>query len=136
MSSHKVTSIRSAVSAAVAKGKYSKRCVGVGRTFDDDTLYAVRFEQRLNDEELQHFASVLMRMGDISNGVRSVQPISSTEVPEDARACDCPGAVEFYARRSESAKHSPGCQFAPEFDAASGPAESAYPSGRPTDAAE
>jgi hypothetical protein len=135
MSSRKVTSIRSAVSAAVAKGKCSKRCVGVGRTFDDETVYAVKFEQKLNDEELQDFAARLMRMGDLSNGVRSVQPVSSAEIPEEFRACECPGAVEFYARRSESAEHSPGCQFAAE-PAGRGPGESADPSGRPTDAAE
>src|SRR5271154_2398493 len=112
MSSHKVTSIRSAVSAAVAKGKYSKRCVGVGRTFDDDTVYAVKFEQKLNDEELQDFAARLMRMGDLSNGVRSVQPVSSAEVPENARACECPGARAFYRRESEHAYHDATCQFA------------------------
>lgn len=85
--SPKVTSIRSAVSAASKRDKSSEscRCVGVGRTCDDKLVYAVYFERQLNDVELQHFANLLMRMGDIANAgnLRSVQFVPGAE-QEDA----------------------------------------------------
>lgn len=109
--SPKVTSIRSAVSAASKRDKSSEscRCVGVGRTCDDKLVYAVYFERQLNDVELQHFANLLMRMGDIANAgnLRSVQFVPGTEqedtsviFPDDGAECPAckqwvPAAAHF-----------------------------------------
>lgn len=84
--SPKVTSIRSAVSAAFKKGRFSNRgscrCIGVGRcTPPEVTLYAVKFERQLNDAELHYFSQLLLEMGDI-NDVRSLQSVSGSE-PEE-----------------------------------------------------
>lgn len=92
----KVTSIRSAVSAESKRDKSSEscRCIGVGRTNNDTTLYAVRFERQLNNEELMLFSQKLMQMGDLSHGgIRSIQSVSGEllqETAADGRAAEYP----------------------------------------------